>query len=98
MLRLLKARRKALEVKSDWSVPQTPHYSEGLQEIKDGFYEIFENDPYYNRLDFNEKRQFAVAPEVEGVEEVLRFWPKADLLREPDPEPFGEFPDLELSQ
>lgn len=34
------------------------------------------------------------AYEEEGVEEVLRYWPKADLGREPDPEPFGDFGDF----
>jgi len=30
------------------------------------------------------------------VEDILRYWPKADLRREPDPEPFEDFPELEL--
>lgn len=59
---------------------------------------MFDNDPYYKRLDFNEKRMYGVAPEEEGVEEVLRYWPKADLNREPDPEPFGDFLDLDLGE
>jgi hypothetical protein len=34
------------------------------------------------------------SPKEEGVEEVLRYWPKGDPLNgEPDPEPFDDFFD-----
>jgi hypothetical protein len=44
---MLQALRKKEEVKSDWSVPQTPHYSEGLKNIVDNFNGIFETDSHH---------------------------------------------------
>lgn len=78
-------------------MPQTPHYSENLQEIKNGFYELFDNDSNYIKQDFDNHKQLQVTPREESLDGVMKLYPDKDWLREPDPEPFGEFMGLSLN-